>query len=378
MPVVDFVPDFSPLSKLGEIWEKAQQREAEKRAYANPNLSHEERARVIGAAGNTTGARDLLALGETIRQHNAAQAHQAAQFGLSKEQFAETQKQNVRSGDQFQQTRQDTEAERLRADARAESERLRKVASDEETARRNLEVERIRAEPEAARLARAAGLVPGTQEFKDFIIQQGKAQRGISPGEQKIITAAEESLPAIDQTIRNVEHAMKLNPNVHTGWGAELRGKLGDWTSDRLVPDVVSTPEQGAATRRWNQLMSGEAIKVMSETLKGASTDYELRKNLELAADLNNSPKVREDAMIEVLKYAKERREVRVKELEQIRRGDFFKPGGGTSTPKPAGGGLAANPAALDEAKAAIATGKITRTEAINRLVKAGINPSGL
>jgi hypothetical protein len=120
--------------------------------------------------------------------------------------------------------------------------------------------------------------------------------------------------------------------------------------------------------------MGTEAIKNMSETLKGASTDFEMRQFLERAADVSKSPGVRKEAMEGFLRLAKEELAVRQKRAEQIRGGTQYKPQGGAA-PAPTGG---ASSPALSDARAAIATGKISREEAIKRLQGAGIDPTGL
>jgi hypothetical protein len=111
----------------------------------------------------------------------------------------------------------------------------------------------------------------------------------------------------------------------------------------------------------------------MSETLKGASTDFEMRQFLERAADVSKSPGVRKEAMEGFLRLAREELAVRQKRAEQIRGGTQYKPQGGAAA-APAG----TSSPALSDARAAIATGRITREEAIKRLQGAGIDPAGL
>lgn len=188
--------------------------------------------------------------------------------------------------------------------------------------------------PAAVQTLKSAGVDPTSPEGKKLLFP--RTDTPISATDKKAIFSAEDDVPKLEATIANVQAAKQLNPKVYSGIGASMRGAAGAKLPDWMVPDFVASPEGGAATSEWDQLMGAEAIKMMSETLKGASTDFEMRKFLNIAADTSQPPKVRENAMNRFTDLAQKELALRRRRAEGLREGTYFKPGGGEGAPQPA------------------------------------------
>lgn len=225
-----------------------------------------------------------------------------------------------------------------------------------------------REKPEGVRTLEAAGIDPASPEGRKALFP--KTDTPISATDKKIIVDAENDIPRLDATIANVKRAMELNPKVFTGFGASLRGQIGASLPAGITSTHIAPREGAEATAEWDQVMGQEAIKNMSETLKGASTDFEMKKFLGIAADTSKPANVRQNAMQRFLSLAEAERSLRVNRAKELRGGTFFKPGGG-ATSAPASGD------ALSAAKAAIERGA-PREAVIQRLRDNGIDPSGL
>ncbi len=232
---------------------------------------------------------------------------------------------------------------------------------------------RRREEPEAARNVRAAGVDPASPEGRKMMFP--RTDTPISATDKAAIFKAENDIPALDATIKNVTRAKELNPQVFSGLGASTRGSLGAMLPDLMVPDVIADKKGSDATVEWDQVMGAEAIKNMSETLKGASTDFEMKKFLAIAADTSKPEKVRAAAMDRFLSLAQDERALRVRRFDQLREQTYFKPGGGLSGPKAAPQSGGGDP--LASARDAISRGA-DRNAVIKRLQENGINPAGL
>ena len=86
------------------------------------------------------------------------------------------------------------------------------------------------------------------------------------------------------------------------------------------------------ATQEWDKLMSSEAVQNMSKTLKGASTDFEMRKFIEQLADTSTPPEIRKNIINRLLKLSDRQRDINQTRMDQLRGGSYYKPGGGQSS----------------------------------------------
>lgn len=215
--------------------------------------------------------------------------------------------------------------------------------------------------PQQLQVLRAAGIDPASAEGRKALFP--RTDTPISATDKKAIFEAEDAVPQLKGTIEALDRAAALNDKTFTGFGAEFFGKLGTGAAGALgQPSLAS--EQARATTEWSKIMGPEALQAMAGTLKGATTDFELRKFTEMLADPSTPADIRK-GIIQRMKTLAERKlslnEARIKDL---RGGDYFKPKQATSDP-------------LQMARDAIAKGA-PRDAVIQRLQQNGIDPSGL
>lgn len=199
-------------------------------------------------------------------------------------------------------------------------------------------------------LAIELGMNPTDPQTKVFIAT-GKhpGEDRISASAQKAIFEAEDENAKLDDTIKAFERVRDLNGKIYTGFGAGGRAWLGTQFKDGLVPDAIADPETAQATEEWLSLMKPEAIKNMSATLKGATTDREMATFMKQIADPTTTPKTREALINRLFSLATRQREINQTRMDQLRGGGYFKPGGGQSNvtgsiPDGAARDLKANP----------------------------------
>jgi hypothetical protein len=150
--------------------------------------------------------------------------------------------------------------------------------------------------------------------------------------DRKAIYSAEDQLPAIQGTKEALQRALQLNPDVLTGYGAGLAGSL----QARLALDPENK-KKGEATVEWTRIMSREAISQMSSALKGATTDFELKKFEDILGDPSTPVDVRKRTIERMLTLAQRHEKILTDRFNELRGGEYFKPGGGAS--KAPGGG---------------------------------------
>ena len=201
-------------------------------------------------------------------------------------------------------------------------------------------------------MAQQLGLTPGTAAYNRYVTE-GKLGSGAEPSatDRKAIFAAEDALPQIDSTIDTLQRALELNRQTYTGSSAGLRGWAGTSLPDWMVPDIIAAPGQAANTREFGQIMSMEAIKAMSSTLKGATTDREMAKFMDILGDPSTPPDLRERTINRMLELAQRQRGLAVDRIESLRGGEYFKPGRGAAG-APAATGTAPPPQAVQALRA--------------------------
>jgi hypothetical protein len=169
-----------------------------------------------------------------------------------------------------------------------------------------------------ANAAKNLGLTPDNPAYQGFVLT-GKMPREdtqtLTATDKKALWAAEDEIPSLDNTISSLQRARELNRKTFTGVTAGARGFLGT-----AVPggDYLVDGEAAKATSEFNKLMSMEAIQAMAQSLKGATTDSELARFVEILADPAADPDIRErtiDRMIELSRRVKEVKSNRINEL---------------------------------------------------------------
>jgi len=145
-----------------------------------------------------------------------------------------------------------------------------------------------------------------------------KGDTRASATELKQLWASEDELPILDNTIDSLQVARELNKKTFTGWTAGTRGWIG--TAIPGAENVGIDPEAAKATREFGQIMSLEAIKAMSETLKGATTDRELAQFVEILADPSTPPTIRERTIDRMISLAEKVRTNKYNRVQELRR----------------------------------------------------------
>ena len=158
-----------------------------------------------------------------------------------------------------------------------------------------------------------------------------RRSEGLSSGDRTAVRGLEDEMRGLDNTLTTLQEAAQLAPKAYSGFFATTRGRLGENLPDWAVPDAIADPKTAEATMRLNQILSAEAVKAMSQTLKGASTDKEMQKFLEIVADPAAPPQRKLQAIEGIARYARRQREDAQITIDQIRGGDYYKPGGGLS-----------------------------------------------
>jgi hypothetical protein len=225
-----------------------------------------------------------------------------------------------------------------------------------------------REEPEDVRKLRAAGMDPSSPEGRKALFP--RTDTPVSATDKKAIFEAEDAIPQLQGTLENLNRALELNPKTFSGYTAGLRADIGT-----KLPGGGALVDKGGAlaTSEWQKIMGPEALQAMASTLKGATTDFELRKFIEMLGDPATDPKIRQ-GVIERMKRLTERKlQLEGSRVKELRSGTYFKPAGQAQPASPKAGGN--DP--LSMARDAIARGA-DRNAVMQRLQQNGIDPSGL
>jgi hypothetical protein len=187
-----------------------------------------------------------------------------------------------------------------------------------------------REEPDDIRKLHAAGIDPKSPEGRKALFP--RTDTPISATDKKAIFEAEDEGPAVQGTIETLNEAMGLNDKAMSGWGAGLAAEIG--TKMPGIGMVIGSEGQQKAkdTLAWSKAMNPEAIKVMASTLKGATTDFELRKFVDLLSDTSTPPEIRKQVMQRMLTVAERKKQIVDRRVKELRSGDYFKPPGAAQT----------------------------------------------
>jgi hypothetical protein len=151
--------------------------------------------------------------------------------------------------------------------------------------------------------------------------------------DKKEIYTSEDEVTNLDNTISQLDEALKLNDQTFDGYGSSAAASYGSKAPSWAVPDKWEAPAK--ATLEWQKLMEPEAIKTMAATLKGATTDFELNKFVEQLADVSTPRKTRENIIKRMRALAQRKKALAGERIQELRGGTYFRPGGGLSDGTP-------------------------------------------
>jgi hypothetical protein len=230
--------------------------------------------------------------------------------------------------------------------------------------------------PAPLRILEAAGIDPRSPTGHKSLFP--RTDTPLSATDKKAIFEAEDAMPQLQGTVENLNRALELNKSTFSGAGAGLRATLGANLPDAMVPDFIADRKTALATSEWQKIMGPEALQAMASTLKGATTDFELRKFIEMLGDPQTPPQVREGVIKRMKTLVERKMQVQESRVRDLRGGTYFKPDGGSAPASPAapsGGGQQGG--ALQQAREAIDRGA-DRNAVIKRLRENGIDATGL
>lgn len=167
--------------------------------------------------------------------------------------------------------------------------------------------------------AASLGLAPDSPAYQSYVLT-GKMPREdaqtLTATDKKAMWAAEDEIPSLDNTLTSLKQAKELNKKTYSGTGAGLLGTIGT-----NVPGagIVLDREKAVATSEFNKLMSMEAIQAMAQSLKGATTDAELARFVDILADPSTDPDIRERTIDRMMALAERVKEVKVNRVNELR-----------------------------------------------------------
>lgn len=229
-----------------------------------------------------------------------------------------------------------------------------------------------------AQAAQAFGLDPKSDAGRSYILT-GKLpredQQTLTATDKKAILEADENVGVNRAGIQAIDQAKKLSPQANSGWGANLRAQIGANLPDMLVPDFISSPESSTATLDFDNAVVGQALGQLKATFGGNPTEGERKILLDLQGASGKPAAVRNEILQRARIAAENRLRLNEQRSQELRGGQFYKPGGGSA---------ASNPLSYDsgsgdpmaEAKAAIAKGADPQ-KVMQRLQELGIDPRG-
>lgn len=145
----------------------------------------------------------------------------------------------------------------------------------------------------------------------------------------------QESGAALDSAMQTLNEARSLltsgndangNPvmtnDVLQGYGADAKAWAANNLPDAMVPDSVATPQQGLNTKNFQNIMSLEATKQMSELLKGATTDTEMARFTSILADPNAPNAIKLQTIDRMLKFAQQKKAISDARLKEMTAAD--------------------------------------------------------
>lgn len=139
--------------------------------------------------------------------------------------------------------------------------------------------------------------------------------------DKNIINDAMTQNNMLKNTLTNLEEAETLGPKTWSGPFANTAARATSWWYGNEGQDDTTADEH----LRYQQIMEGEAIAQMSQTLKGATTDREMQKFIDIVADPSvpwNSTK--KHALAQVKRFAQSVMAMNEEKISGIRNRTFW------------------------------------------------------
>jgi len=140
-------------------------------------------------------------------------------------------------------------------------------------------------------------------------------QQELTPTDKKAMWAAEDEIPLLDNTLASLGRAKELNKKTYTGFGSGMLATIG---TKMPGGGYIADPEKAQNTAEFSKIMSMEAIQSMAQTLKGATTDQELERFVNILADPSTTPEIRERTIDRMITLAQRVKEVKQQRIQSI------------------------------------------------------------
>jgi hypothetical protein len=186
----------------------------------------------------------------------------------------------------------------------------------------NDEAARIRTrEMEANRL----GLKPDSPGYQSYVLT-GKMPREdaqpLTATDKKAIMEAEEGAVAAQGAVESLMRAKDLNKKAYSG---PLAGTRGYITS-------LGGNESGSATVELDNELKSNALGQLKAIFGGAPTEGERQILMEIQGSSSLPPDVREKIYNKAIFLANRRLEINKQRAQELRGGEYYKPGGGAAS----------------------------------------------
>jgi hypothetical protein len=127
----------------------------------------------------------------------------------------------------------------------------------------------------------------------------------VSASDKRAGREAIDQIPALNTTISALERARSLNNTAYSGLTAGALAAIG--TSGLPGAGLIADPKRAETSREFNQIMTGEAIAAMANTLAGVTTDAEMNRFIEILGNSSTPPAIRERTIDRMLTLARQK-----------------------------------------------------------------------
>jgi hypothetical protein len=171
------------------------------------------------------------------------------------------------------------------------------------------------------RVLQEQGIDPRSEQGQAFLLGSSAARADNvprqSPTELKAKWEAENRIPTINAMQQQLAEARQLNQmrmqGIGSGSGAAISAQPAfNW----LQTDAQR--RSGQATQRYNTVMSQQAIAQMAQQLKGATTELEMTRFLNLLADPNTTRENADVAIEQLMRLSEQEKYITAQRLREL------------------------------------------------------------
>jgi hypothetical protein len=260
--------------------------------------SEEKRASEVQA-----GETGRLSMGITSKEQQAALDRAAADEQLSSKQEHDAIMARLNAGLAAAQKEKDYAQQNNLADRAAKADQDITQFKADLTAQENRRSETFQAQSQTqAEKAKSTDLATKIASDEKIAAAEAAAKAAqVKTGNIKGETESKNAYTQHAQEISNLERAQKyMNEGIYTGTWAGAKAGVTN-----VFEGMVGDKAKAQRTTNFNSIINADTIKRMSETLKGASTDFEMRKFIEVYNNPNASDSERKTALDNLVTAAK-------------------------------------------------------------------------